>query len=127
LLGGNALPVPAISTPPRCSPTFVRDALLTSEEISGPVASIIPVADEAAAIATANDTLYGLGAAIFTKNRRRALTIARQLDTGMVFVNGHVRSSLTSPSAAPSKAATVATSAPWGLRAFVNPKTVWIE
>ena len=48
-----------------------------AEEIFGPVASIIPVADEAAAIATANDTVYGLGASVFTQNRRRGRAVAR--------------------------------------------------
>ena len=42
------------------------------EELFGPVAAVIPVRDEAEAIAVANDSVYGLGAAVFSRNRRRA-------------------------------------------------------
>ena len=127
LLGGNALPGHGYFYAPTVLTDVRPGCPAYAEEIFGPVASIIPVADEAAAIATANDTVYGLGAAIFTKNRRRALAIARRLDTGMVFINGHVRSELNLPFGGTKQSGYGRDLGAWGLRAFVNPKTVWVE
>jgi succinate-semialdehyde dehydrogenase/glutarate-semialdehyde dehydrogenase len=57
------------------------------EELFGPVAVIYRVADEAAAIALANDSPFGLGGSVFSQNIARATRVADQLDTGMVFIN----------------------------------------
>ena len=63
------------------------------EELFGPVAAIIPVDSEEEAIRVANDTEFGLGAAIFSTNIERAETIAaRELQAGSWFVNAFVRS-----------------------------------
>jgi acyl-CoA reductase-like NAD-dependent aldehyde dehydrogenase len=56
-------------------------------ESFGPTVSLLPFPTEAAAIATANDTEYGLSAAIFTRDLAAALRIARQLETGAVHIN----------------------------------------
>ena len=127
LLGGTPLPGPGYFYAPTVLTDVRPGCPAYAEEVFGPVASIIPVADEAAAIATANDTVYGLGAAIFTKNRRRGLAIARQLDAGMVFINGHVRSELNLPFGGTKQSGYGRDLGAWGLRAFVNPKTVWVE
>jgi succinate-semialdehyde dehydrogenase/glutarate-semialdehyde dehydrogenase len=127
LLGGAPLPGPGFYYAPTVLTDVRPGCPAYREEIFGPVASIIPVADEAAAIATANDTIYGLGAAIFTKNRRRGLAVARQLDAGMTFVNGYVRSELNLPFGGTKQSGYGRDLGAWGLRAFVNPKTVWVE
>jgi benzaldehyde dehydrogenase (NAD) len=57
------------------------------EEIFGPVAPVIVVKDDAEAVAVANDTEYGLVAAIQTGSRDRGRALADQLDTGIVHVN----------------------------------------
>ncbi|MCA9686488.1 MAG: NAD-dependent succinate-semialdehyde dehydrogenase, partial [Myxococcales bacterium] len=63
------------------------------EELFGPVAAIMRVQNEEEAIAVANRSEYGLGAAVFSKDRERALTIARdRLEAGVVAVNDFVRS-----------------------------------
>jgi succinate-semialdehyde dehydrogenase/glutarate-semialdehyde dehydrogenase len=62
------------------------------EELFGPVASFYKVKDEAAAIALANDTGFGLGGAVFSKDTERAVNVASQIDTGMVFINKNVAS-----------------------------------
>ena len=56
------------------------------EELFGPVAVIYRVANEAAAIALANDSPFGLGGSVFSQNIARATHVADQLDTGMVFI-----------------------------------------
>ena len=61
---------------------------IAQEEIFGPVLSIIPVADEAEAIAVANDSSYGLSGAVLTKDPQAAFDIARQVRTGGIAQNG---------------------------------------
>lgn len=126
LLGGAPLPGPGNFYAPTVL-TDVRPGMPAyAEEIFGPVAAIIPVPDEAAAIATANDSIYGLGAAIFTRDRRRGGALARQLDVGMVFINSHVRSELDLPFGGTKQSGQGRDLGVWGLRAFVNPKTVYV-
>lgn len=62
---------------------------ISQEEIFGPVLSVIPVADEAQAVAVANDSIYGLGGAVFTNDVERAYAIARQVRTGTMAHNTH--------------------------------------
>ncbi len=57
------------------------------EEIFGPVCHIAPFADDDEAIALANDSAYGLAAAVWTRNLSRAHTVARRIDAGIVWVN----------------------------------------
>ncbi len=61
---------------------------IAQEEIFGPVLCVIPYDTEADAIAMANDSIYGLNAAVFTNDAQRALDIARQLRSGSVGHNG---------------------------------------
>ncbi|WP_434666093.1 aldehyde dehydrogenase [Paraburkholderia sp. A3BS-1L] len=61
---------------------------IAQQEIFGPVLSVIPADDEASAIQMANDTPYGLNAAVFTNDRDRALNVARQIRSGTVGHNG---------------------------------------
>jgi len=56
-------------------------------ESFGPTVSLLPFSTEAAALAVANDTEYGLSAAIFTKDLAAGLRIARQIETGAVHIN----------------------------------------
>ena len=63
------------------------DARCQREEIFGPVCHVSPFDDEAEAVARANDTRYGLAAVVWTQNLARAHRVARQLETGIVWVN----------------------------------------
>ena len=58
-----------------------------SEEFFGPVAMFFRVPDEDAAVALANNSPFGLGGSVFTKDVERGRSVARRIDTGMVFVN----------------------------------------
>src|SRR6202000_16986 len=58
--------------------------IIAQEEIFGPVLSVIPAADESAAIKIANDTIYGLNASVFTDDVDRARQVAGQLRSGTV-------------------------------------------
>jgi acyl-CoA reductase-like NAD-dependent aldehyde dehydrogenase len=65
--------------------------VIAREEIFGPVLSVIPFKDEAEAVALANDTEYGLAAAVWTRDLRRAHTVARRLKAGTVWVNNYFK------------------------------------
>ncbi|WP_425276289.1 NAD-dependent succinate-semialdehyde dehydrogenase [Streptomyces carpinensis] len=74
-----------------------RDAALLHEEIFGPVAPVIPFADEDEVVAAANATPYGLVSYLFTENLRRAFRISERLDTGMIGLNKGVVSNPAAP------------------------------
>jgi succinate-semialdehyde dehydrogenase/glutarate-semialdehyde dehydrogenase len=127
LLGGKPLPGPGNFYAPTVL-TDVRPGMVAySEELFGPVATIIPVRDEAAAIAAANDSIYGLGAGVFTRNQRRGRAVATQLEAGLVFVNSYVRSAASLPFGGIKQSGYGRELGAWGLRAFVTAKTVWVE
>ncbi|HEV3496841.1 MAG TPA: aldehyde dehydrogenase family protein, partial [Actinomycetes bacterium] len=63
------------------------DARLAQEEVFGPIAVVLPVADEEEAVRVANGVRYGLVGSVFTGDLERALRLAARLDTGMIRVN----------------------------------------
>jgi betaine-aldehyde dehydrogenase len=67
------------------------------EEIFGPVACVIPFADEAEAVRIANDTIYGLSGSIWTRDGARALRVARALETGALSVNSNTSVRVATP------------------------------
>ena len=67
------------------------------EEIFGPVATVIPFADEDDAVALANDTIYGLSGSIWTHDGARALRVARAIDTGVLSINSNTSVRVATP------------------------------
>ena len=97
------------------------------EELFGPVAVIVPAADEAEALRIANDTAYGLGAAVYTADLARGEAIARDLlEAGAGFVNGFVRSDPRLPFGGVKDSGWGRELGQAGLRAFVNVKAVYL-
>src|SRR5437879_7952355 len=81
------------------------------EELFGPVAAVIPVKNDEAAIAAANDSVFGLGASVLTTDLARGERIAvERIESGSVFVNEVVRSDRGSPSGVSRRAAMDASS-----------------
>ncbi|MBS1588375.1 MAG: NAD-dependent succinate-semialdehyde dehydrogenase [Bacteroidetes bacterium] len=98
------------------------------DELFGPVASLIEAKDEADAIRIANDTIYGLGAGIFSKNKKKAEDIARnQLQAGNCFVNSFVHSDPRLPFGGTKQSGYGRELSIFGIREFVNVKTVFIQ
>ncbi|MEZ0217040.1 MAG: aldehyde dehydrogenase family protein, partial [Rariglobus sp.] len=79
---------------------------------------------EADALRIANDTAYGLGSAIFSRNIRRARALARRLDAGMVSINSSVVSNSSLPFGGTKSSGLGRELGEFGARAFVNIKTV---
>ncbi|HEX7025787.1 MAG TPA: NAD-dependent succinate-semialdehyde dehydrogenase [Gammaproteobacteria bacterium] len=97
-----------------------------SEELFGPVASIIPARDEEDAVRLANDTDYGLGAAIFTRDLDKAARLAAKLEAGCCFVNDLVRSDPRLPFGGIKDSGYGRELSHYGIKEFVNIKTVYI-
>ncbi|MCC6414877.1 MAG: NAD-dependent succinate-semialdehyde dehydrogenase [Opitutaceae bacterium] len=125
LLGGQPLPGPGWFYTPTVITRVKKGMPAYDEELFGPVAAVIAARNDEEALALANDTPYGLGAAIFTRDRRRARELAPQLEAGMVFVNSAVRSDPTLPFGGVKHSGYGRELGRWGIRAFVNVKTVW--
>jgi acyl-CoA reductase-like NAD-dependent aldehyde dehydrogenase len=75
--------------PPTVLAPVRRDDPAYTEEVFGPVVTVVPFEDEADAITIANDTPYGLSGSIWTRDVGRALRVARAVETGNLSVNSH--------------------------------------
>lgn len=99
-----------------------------NEELFGPVAALIKVKDEAEGIKAANDTSFGLGAAVFTKNKLHGENIAKKyLNAGSCFVNEFVKSDPRLPFGGIKESGYGRELSVFGIREFVNIKTVYVK
>ena len=98
------------------------------EELFGPVASVIRVKDEAEAIIVANDTEFGLGAAIFTGNLNKGENIAEvQIEAGCCFINDFVKSDPRLPFGGIKESGYGRELSSQGIKEFMNVKTVVVK
>jgi succinate-semialdehyde dehydrogenase / glutarate-semialdehyde dehydrogenase len=97
------------------------------EEMFGPVAALITVKDEQEAVAMANDSRYGLGASVWTKDLERGERIAREIESGSVFVNSLMRSDQRLPFGGVKKSGYGRELSALGIREFMNAKTIYVK
>jgi succinate-semialdehyde dehydrogenase / glutarate-semialdehyde dehydrogenase len=127
LVGGAAPEGPGAFYPPTVLVDVRRGMPAYDEELFGPVASIIAVANETDAIRVANDSIFGLGAAVFTADASRGARIAaEELEAGSCFVNDFVRSDPRLPFGGTKQSGYGRELSAFGIREFVNIKTVWV-
>jgi succinate-semialdehyde dehydrogenase / glutarate-semialdehyde dehydrogenase len=125
LLGGEVPDRPGAWYPPTVLTDVAPGMPAYDEELFGPVAAIVPARDEDDALRIANDSPYGLGAAILTADRARGETLARdRLDAGCCFVNDLVRSDPRLPFGGVKDSGYGRELGVLGIREFVNAKTV---
>ena len=128
LLGGKIPEKPGAYYPPTVLTEVAKGMPAYDEETFGPVAAILPVQDEAEAIRVANDSPFGLGAAVFTRDRQRGERIAtEQLEAGCCFVNTLVRSDPRLPFGGIKQSGYGRELSVFGIREFVNIKTVYVK
>jgi succinate-semialdehyde dehydrogenase/glutarate-semialdehyde dehydrogenase len=97
------------------------------EELFGPVAAVIRVRDEEEAIAVANDSPFGLGGSVWTRDSLKGERIAARIEAGSVSVNGRVKSDPRLPFGGTKGSGYGRELSHYGIREFVNIQTVWIK
>ena len=127
LLGGNKLEGKGFYYPPTLLTNVTKGMTAYSEELFGPVASIITVKDNEEAIHVANDSIYGLGSAIFSRNITTAELIASKINAGSTFINSFVKSDPRLPFGGIKESGYGRELSHIGIKEFVNTKTVYLK
>ena len=127
LLGGKIPDGRGAYYPPTVLTDVEKGMPAYEEELFGPVAAVIPVKDEEAAIAVANASVFGLGGAVLTGDRERGERIARErIESGSVFVNEAVRSDARLPFGGVKESGYGRELSNYGIKEFVNIKSVYV-
>ncbi len=128
LLGGIIPEGEGAFYPPTVLTNVIKGMPAYEEELFGPVAALIKAKDEDEAIKIANDTSFGLGAAVFTSDEKRGTLIAKErLNAGCCFVNDFVKSDPRLPFGGINDSGYGRELAAFGIREFVNIKTVYLK
>ncbi|RPJ61646.1 MAG: NAD-dependent succinate-semialdehyde dehydrogenase [Acidobacteria bacterium] len=127
LVGGQRLPGKGYFY----KPTVLTDVTPTlpagCEEVFGPVAALMRVRDDEEAIALANNSPFGLGSSLWTRDLDKARRLAREIEAGQVFINGMVASDPRLPFGGVKESGYGRELSEFGIREFVNIQTVWIK
>ena len=128
LIGGKIPEKEGAWYPPTVLSNVKKGMPAYDDELFGPVAALIKAKDEAEAIEIANDSIFGLGAAVFTKDIERGEKIAKEkIQAGCCFVNAFVKSDPRLPFGGIKESGYGRELSSFGIREFVNIKTVYIK
>ena len=127
LTGGTVLHRPGNFYAPTVLTEIPRDSPAYTDELFGPVASIFRVRDIDEAIRIANDTSFGLGSSVWTNDPSERARFIDDVEAGQVFVNGMVVSDPRLPFGGIKHSGFGRELSAYGIREFVNIKTVWIN
>ena len=125
-VGGKRVAGPGWFYEPTVLSRVTKTMRVLHEETFGPVAPILVVPDLDAAVREANDSEFGLGASLWTQDLKRAERLVRQIESGMVFVNGVVKSDPRMPFGGVKHSGIGRELSRYGLLEMVNIKTVEI-
>ncbi len=126
LLGGRIPEGRGAFYPPTVLDGVSKGMPAFDEETFGPAAAVIRAQDEADAIRLANDSSFGLGASLWTQNRERAERVVGEIEAGCVFVNELVKSDPRLPFGGVKRSGYGRELSEYGIREFVNIKSVWM-
>jgi succinate-semialdehyde dehydrogenase / glutarate-semialdehyde dehydrogenase len=124
--GGHRPDRPGCYFEPTILADIGRGMPVYSQETFGPLVSLITAHDEEDAILIANDSDFGLGGCVWTRDLQRGKSIARKVETGAMFVNGMTKSDPRLPFGGIKKSGYGRELAGYGIKEFVNIKTIWI-
>jgi succinate-semialdehyde dehydrogenase/glutarate-semialdehyde dehydrogenase len=128
LIGGKRIgAMPGAFMAPTILTDIDADNPVFKQEFFGPVALFFRVADEKAAVALANDSPFGLGGSVFTKDTERGKRVARQIETGMVFINSSAISSPELPFGGVKNSGYGRELSGAGIQEFVNKKLIRVN
>ncbi len=128
LLGGIIPEGKGAFYPPTVLSDVTKDMTVFREELFGPVAPIIKAANEEEAIKLANETIFGLGAAIFTNDLVKAEKIAKEkINAGSCFVNAFVKSDPRLPFGGIKESGYGRELSSFGIKEFLNIKTIYVK
>jgi succinate-semialdehyde dehydrogenase/glutarate-semialdehyde dehydrogenase len=125
-LGGVFTPGPGFGYEPTVLDHVRPDMKAFSEETFGPAAAVIRAQDAESAIRLANQTEFGLGASLWSRDLQNAHQLARRIDAGAVFINGMVASDPRLPFGGIKNSGYGRELGSYGIREFTNIKTLWI-
>ncbi|WP_017731514.1 NAD-dependent succinate-semialdehyde dehydrogenase [Nafulsella turpanensis] len=121
---------------PKMEGAFFNPTILTEikkgspafkDELFGPVASVFEVKNEKEAIKLANNSIYGLGGSVWTNDRDRGQYVARQINSGAVYVNKMMASDPAVPFGGVKHSGYGRELSYLGIREFMNQKTIWVK
>jgi succinate-semialdehyde dehydrogenase/glutarate-semialdehyde dehydrogenase len=127
LIGGKRLIDPGFYYPPTVLTDIPKGSPAYNEELFGPVAALFRASNVDEALHIANDTSFGLGASVWTNDTGEQARFIEGIDSGAVFINGMVASDPRLPFGGVKSSGYGRELGVYGIREFVNIKTVWIK
>jgi succinate-semialdehyde dehydrogenase/glutarate-semialdehyde dehydrogenase len=127
LLGGQVPEGRGAFYPPTVLTDVPKGTPAYDDELFGPVAAIMAARDESDAVRIANDSSFGLGSAVFTRDPARGERLAAQIEAGNCFVNASVKSDPRLPFGGVKESGYGRELGVFGIREFVNIKTVYVK
>ena len=127
VLGGERLKGPGYFYPPTILINVTEKMPVFEEETFGPVAAVIVASTDEEALHIANNTRFGLGATVYTTNKKRADYFIKNLEVGNVYINSMVKSDSRLPFGGVKASGFGRELSSYGIKEFTNIKSAWID